>query len=61
MEYVKTTISEIIDAAHTGKTPSTKEPLYYDGDVMWVTPTDLQGQQYISDTKTKISELALLR
>lgn len=60
MEYVKTAISEIIDAAQTGKTPSTKEPLYYDGDVMWVTPTDLQGQQYISDTKTKISELALL-
>lgn len=60
MEYVKTTISEIIDVAQTGKTPSTKEPLYYDGDVMWVTPTDLQGQQYISDTKTKISELALL-
>lgn len=60
MEYVNTTISEIIEAAQTGKTPSTKEPLYYEGDVMWVTPTDLQGQQYISDTNTKISELALL-
>lgn len=60
MEYVNTTISEIIEAAQTGKTPNTKEPLYYEGDVMWVTPTDLQGQQYISDTNTKISELALL-
>lgn len=60
MEYVNTTINEIIETAQTGKTPSTKEPLYYEGDVMWVTPTDLQGQQYISDTTTKISELALL-
>ncbi|MDH5033776.1 restriction endonuclease subunit S [Chryseobacterium cucumeris] len=60
MEYVNTTISEIIETAQTGKTPSTKEPLYYEGDVMWVTPTDLQGQQYISDTITKISDLALL-
>ncbi|MEZ7509925.1 restriction endonuclease subunit S [Cloacibacterium sp. Arc13] len=60
MEYVNTTISEIVETVQTGKTPSTKEPLYYEGDVMWVTPTDLQGQQYISDTTTKISELALL-
>ncbi|PWN67659.1 restriction endonuclease subunit S [Chryseobacterium oncorhynchi] len=60
MEYLSTTIGEIIENIQTGKTPSTKEPLYYEGDVLWVTPTDLQGQQYISDTNTKISELALL-
>uniref|UniRef100_UPI0027B9E2BD restriction endonuclease subunit S n=1 Tax=Flavobacterium lindanitolerans TaxID=428988 RepID=UPI0027B9E2BD len=60
MEYINTTVSEIIETAQTGKTPSTKEPLYYEGDVMWITPTDLRGQQYISDTTTKISELALL-
>lgn len=60
MEYVNTTIGEIIESTQTGKTPNTKEPLYYEGDVLWVTPTDLQGQQYLSDTKAKISELALL-
>lgn len=60
MKYVNLTIGEIIEAAQTGKTPSTKEPLYYEGDVLWVTPTDFQGQQYISDTNTKISKLALL-
>lgn len=60
MEYINATIGEILESAQTGKTPNTKEPLYYEGDVSWVTPTDLQGQQYISDTNTKISELALL-
>ncbi|WP_035649962.1 restriction endonuclease subunit S [Flavobacterium sp. ASV13] len=60
MDYINTTIGEIVESAQTGKTPNTKEPLYYEGEVLWVTPTDLQGQQYISDTNTKISELAIL-
>lgn len=60
MEFITTTIGDIEEVTQTGKTPNTKEPLYYAGDVLWVTPTDLQGQQYISETNTKISELALL-
>lgn len=60
MEYINTTIGDIVESTQTGKTPNTKEPLYYEGNVLWVTPTDLQGQQYIFETNTKISELALL-
>lgn len=60
MEFITTTIGEIVESTKTGKTPNTKEPLYYGENVLWVTPSDLQGQQYISETKTKISELALL-
>ena len=60
MEYTNTTIGEIVESTRTGKTPNTKELLYYGGDVLWVTPTDLQGQQYISETNIKTSNLALL-
>lgn len=60
MEFINTTIGDIVESTQTGKTPNTKEPLYYEGDVLWVTPTDLQGQQDIYETNTKISELALI-
>jgi type I restriction enzyme S subunit len=60
MEFITTNIGDIAESIQTGKTPTTKEPLYYDGDILWVTPSDLKGQQYISDTNTKISELAIL-
>jgi type I restriction enzyme S subunit len=46
----------------SGGTPSTARPEFWDGDVLWVTPTDitaLNGLKVISDTKRKITELGL--
>lgn len=60
MEFIDTTIGAISISTKTGKTPDTKEPLYYNGSIPWVTPTDLKGQQFISNTNTKISDLALI-
>jgi type I restriction enzyme, S subunit len=46
----------------SGGTPSTTEPEYWDGDVLWCTPTDitgLKGFKYLSDTSRKITPLGL--
>jgi type I restriction enzyme, S subunit len=60
MEFIDTTIGAVSISTKTGKTPDTKEPLYYNGSIPWVTPTDLKGQQFISNTNTRISDLALI-
>ena len=42
----------------SGGTPSTKQSQFWDGDVLWCTPTDitgLKGFKYLSDTSRKIS------
>jgi len=47
---------------HSGGTPSTIRPEYWDGDILWCTPTDitaLRGFKYLSDTSRKISTLGL--
>jgi len=46
----------------SGGTPSTSRPEFWDGDVLWVTPTDitaLDGQKVLSNTTRKITELGL--
>jgi type I restriction enzyme S subunit len=46
----------------SGGTPSTTQPEYWDGDVLWCTPTDiteLNGFKYLTDTSRKISQLGL--
>lgn len=45
-------IGEII----TGNTPSTAESAYYNGNRLFVSPTDISGERYISNTKTTLSE-----
>ena len=41
-----------------GSTPSTKVPEYYDGEKLWVTPSDItKGQKEISNTERKLTEL----
>ncbi len=43
----------------TGKTPSTKNRAFYDGEYMFVTPTDLDWQSYyVRDTHSTVTELA---
>jgi restriction endonuclease S subunit len=42
----------------SGGTPSTTQPQFWDGDVLWCTPTDitgLNGGKYLTDTSRKIS------
>lgn len=46
----------------SGGTPSTTQPQFWDGDILWCTPTDitaLNGLKYLSDTSRKISLLGL--
>lgn len=45
-------IGEII----TGKTPSTKEQKYWNGDIQFVTPTDMKGNKYQIITERNINE-----
>ncbi len=46
----------------SGGTPSTYHSEYWDGDILWCTPTDitgLNGHKYLSDTSRKITSLGL--
>jgi type I restriction enzyme, S subunit len=46
----------------SGGTPSTSQPLFWDGDVLWCTPTDitaLDGAKYLTDTNRKLTRLGL--
>ncbi|TXI82823.1 MAG: restriction endonuclease subunit S, partial [Cupriavidus sp.] len=46
----------------SGGTPSTSRPDFWDGDVLWVTPTDisaLDGRKFLETTARKITELGL--
>lgn len=40
----------------TGKTPSTKEKEYWNGDIQFVTPTDMKGGKYQKITERNINE-----
>ena len=46
----------------SGGTPSTTQSYFWDGDILWCTPTDitgLNGRKYLSDTNRRISVLGL--
>lgn len=54
-------LGEIADI-RSGGTPSTTQSSFWDGDVLWCTPTDitaLSGYKYLSDTNRKITDLGL--
>ena len=54
-------LGELADI-RSGGTPSTTQSSFWDGDVLWCTPTDitaLNGHKYLSDTNRKITELGL--
>jgi len=54
-------LAELADI-RSGGTPSTTQAQFWDGDVLWCTPTDitaLNGFKYLSDTSRKISQLGL--
>ncbi|MCY3675095.1 MAG: restriction endonuclease subunit S [Paracoccaceae bacterium] len=43
----------------TGSTPSTKVTEYWNGDIPWVTPTDINQKKDIEETERKISNVGL--
>lgn len=60
-KWVKKKLGDIADI-RSGGTPSTTKPQFWDGDVLWCTPTDitaLNGFKYLGDTSRKISQLGL--
>lgn len=59
MEFVEYTIGELALEVKTGKTPSTSNPEYFDGEIPWIGPSDLKGQKHAENSERKISEIAL--
>jgi len=55
-EWVKKRLDKVSDII-TGSTPSTKEPKYYSGKHMFVSPADIDDNRIIESTKTTLSEL----
>ncbi|UYZ84870.1 restriction endonuclease subunit S [Entomomonas sp. E2T0] len=51
-------ITHAMDLIGSGTTPKSDNLEYYDGDVLWVTTSELR-ESYIYDTKQKITELAI--
>lgn len=50
----------IFEKIQTGTTPSTSNPKYFEGDINWFTPKDLNIEKLVKSEK-KVSELALKR
>jgi type I restriction enzyme S subunit len=40
----------------TGQTPSTSQPAYFGGNIPFVSPADINGQRYISQTQTTLTD-----
>lgn len=51
-------ITHAIDSVGSGTTPKSDNPLYYDGEHLWVTTSELR-ESLINDTKYKVTDLAL--
>ena len=54
-EWQKTTLGGV---AHVvgGGTPSTYNPLYWNGEIQWFTPTEVGHQKYVKTSKRTISK-----
>ena len=42
-----------------GGTPDTNNPAYWDGDIDWYVPAEMEGQRYAVGSTRKITELGL--
>lgn len=60
MNKVKVKLKDIVSVKN-GSTPSTSNPMYYDGDIVWITPKDLSNQnsRYISRGERTITKEGL--
>lgn len=59
MEFIEYTIGQLALEIKTGKTPPTFNPEYFDGEIIWIGPSDLKGQKIAEDSERKLSEIAL--
>ncbi|MEW9623927.1 restriction endonuclease subunit S [Rhodanobacter geophilus] len=60
-DWVVAPLSDLA-SIRSGGTPSTTQSQFWDGDILWCTPTDitgLKGKKYLSDTSRKITEQGL--
>ena len=57
-EWKQCTIADLGDVV-TGKTPSTNNAEFWDGEVHFVTPKDIQGLKHITDTERRITDAGL--
>jgi type I restriction enzyme S subunit len=51
-------LKEIAEFIRTGKTPPTKEIKYFNGNIHWYSPGDLDNGKYLVQSKRKITQLA---
>ncbi|MGJ1243570.1 MULTISPECIES: restriction endonuclease subunit S [Sphingobacterium] len=59
MEIVKKKIGEITSLIKTGKTPPSKEERYYNGNINWYTPGDLDKGKFLGKSNRTITEEAV--
>lgn len=52
------TIKDIAKFIRTGKTPPTQEIKYFDGEINWYTPGDLDKGKFLSSAKRTLTQLA---
>ncbi len=60
-EWVMRRLDQLADI-RSGGTPSTTQDQFWNGDVLWCTPTDitaLDGRKYLSDTARKLTQLGM--
>lgn len=57
-EWIEKKLGEIGEIV-TGSTPSTSLSEYWEGNILWVTPTDITDKKNIQNVERKISELGL--
>lgn len=60
MEIIKKTIGEIASLIKTGKTPPSKEERYYNGNINWYTPGDLDKEKFLEKSNRTITEEAIV-
>lgn len=59
MEFVEYTIGELAKSIRTGTTPTKTNKKFFDGDILWVTPSDFKGQMILKEAELTISKLAV--
>ncbi|MDQ1151857.1 type I restriction enzyme S subunit [Sphingobacterium zeae] len=59
-EWEEKKLGEVADII-TGNTPSTKEPVNYNGTKLFVSPADIGGNRYLEHTKTTLSDLGFAK
>ncbi len=58
MKWEKVSLGDVC-SFKTGKTPSTKNPEYFNGDICWYTPGDIGEHVYLKKSARTVSELAV--